>query len=135
MFSYWCESLSEEDQVTNHSISSGYFCLAFCLGPSRTWEEDYDDMVLELLDEDESCFIIYRLDEARGKHFEHVLITWQPEDAPVSHLHILSPPQVSYHLALPGQPIGPMQQLFFNFVTNVPYSLILNCVLLHSAGR
>ena len=39
---------------------SGYFCLAFCLGANRSWEEDWDDMVLELLDDDESCFIIYR---------------------------------------------------------------------------
>jgi len=72
------------DRVMKVVIKDGYFCLAFCLGPDQSWEDDYDDMVLELLDDDESCFIIYRLDEARGRHFEHVLITWQPEDAPVA---------------------------------------------------
>lgn len=72
------------DRVMKIVVKDGYFCLAFCLGPDGDWEEDYDNMVLELLDDDESCFIIYRLDEARGRHFEHVLITWQPEDAPIA---------------------------------------------------
>eukprot|EP00116_Pleurobrachia_bachei_P006136 sb/3466398/ len=60
-----------------------YFWLAYCLGQEKDWEEDYDNMVLELLDEDESCFLIYRLDEPRGSHFEHVLITWQPDESTV----------------------------------------------------
>ncbi|KAL5267751.1 hypothetical protein ACHWQZ_G004709 [Mnemiopsis leidyi] len=72
------------DRVMKIVIKDGYFCLAFCLGADKSWEEDYDDMVLELLDDDESCYIIYRLDEARGRHFEHVFITWQPEDASVA---------------------------------------------------
>lgn len=72
------------DRVMKIVIREGWFCLAFCLGPNQSWEEDYDDMVLELLDDDESCYVIFRLDEARGSHFEHVLITWQPEDASIA---------------------------------------------------
>lgn len=77
-------------RVSKTQLPAGYFCLAFCLGANRDWEDDYDDMVLELLDEDECCYIIYRLDETRGRHFEHVLITWQPEEAPVSCVHVFT---------------------------------------------
>ena len=37
-----------------------------------------------MIDDDEPCYILFRTDEPRGRHFEHILVTWQPDEAPVS---------------------------------------------------
>lgn len=71
------------DRLMKIVITEGYFCLAYCLKPEGSWEDDYDDMVLNVIDEDEPCYVLFRTDEPRGKHFEHILITWQPDEAPM----------------------------------------------------
>lgn len=71
------------DRCMKIVITQGYFCLAYCLKPEETWEDDWDDMVLGVIDDDEPCYILFRTDEPRGRHFEHILVTWQPDEAPL----------------------------------------------------
>jgi len=52
--------------------------------PIGTWEEDYDRLVLAMLQDEQPCFILYRLDSSEDTTgYQWLLITWSPDDSPV----------------------------------------------------
>nr|XP_055047612.1 twinfilin-1a [Misgurnus anguillicaudatus] len=51
----------------------------------RSWEEDYDKLLLPVLDEDLPCFILYRLDSTNSLGHEWLFIAWSPDHSPVRH--------------------------------------------------
>ncbi|XP_059245852.1 toll-like receptor 9 isoform X3 [Mustela nigripes] len=57
------------------------------LGASRelmgTWEQDYDRAVLPLLDTQEPCYLLYRLDSQNAQGFEWLFLAWSPDNSPV----------------------------------------------------
>ncbi|KAI4905650.1 hypothetical protein NFI96_011349, partial [Prochilodus magdalenae] len=52
---------------------------------SRSWEEDYNSLVLPLLENDLPCYILYRLDSTNSFGYEWVFIAWSPDNSPVRH--------------------------------------------------
>ncbi|XP_036432188.1 twinfilin-1a [Colossoma macropomum] len=52
---------------------------------SRGWEEDYNTLVLPLLENDLPCYILYRLDSTNSFGHEWVFIAWSPDHSPVRH--------------------------------------------------
>lgn len=52
---------------------------------SRSWEEDYNSLVLPLLENDLPCYILYRLDSTNSLGHEWVFIAWSPDNSPVRH--------------------------------------------------
>jgi len=45
------------------------------------WQEDWDSTVPGLLDSDQPCYLLYRLDEKDGETFLWTLVTWSPDMA------------------------------------------------------
>lgn len=52
-------------------------------GASGTWEEDYDMMVLPLLEDDHPCYILYRLDVKASGEYQWLFIAYSPDHSPV----------------------------------------------------
>ncbi|XP_064374783.1 twinfilin-2 isoform X2 [Dromaius novaehollandiae] len=50
---------------------------------SRRWDADYDAFVLPLLDEQQPCYILYRLDSQNAQGYEWLFISWSPDNSPV----------------------------------------------------
>uniref|UniRef100_A0A8C0TEM0 Twinfilin actin binding protein 2 n=4 Tax=Canidae TaxID=9608 RepID=A0A8C0TEM0_CANLF len=57
------------------------------LGASRElagcWDQDYDRTVLPLLDAQEPCYLLYRLDSQNAQGFEWLFLAWSPDNSPV----------------------------------------------------
>lgn len=51
---------------------------------SRRWDTDYDTLVLPLLDEQQPCYVLYRLDSQNAQGYEWLFISWSPDSSPVS---------------------------------------------------
>lgn len=51
---------------------------------SRRWDADYDAFVLPLLDEQQPCYVLYRLDSQNAQGYEWLFISWSPDSSPVS---------------------------------------------------
>lgn len=58
------------------------------LGASRElvgcWDQDYDGAVLPLLDAQQPCYLLYRLDTQNAQGFEWLFLAWSPDNSPVS---------------------------------------------------
>ncbi|XP_030356326.1 twinfilin-2 isoform X4 [Strigops habroptila] len=50
---------------------------------SRRWDADYDAFVLPLLDEQQPCYMLYRLDSQNAQGYEWLFISWSPDSSPV----------------------------------------------------
>uniref|UniRef100_A0A8D0LB09 Twinfilin actin binding protein 2 n=1 Tax=Sphenodon punctatus TaxID=8508 RepID=A0A8D0LB09_SPHPU len=50
---------------------------------SRRCDKDYDSFVLPLLDEQQPCYILYRLDTQNAQGYEWLFISWSPDNSPV----------------------------------------------------
>lgn len=51
--------------------------------PDGTWEQDYDKLVLAHLDEQQPCYLLYRLDEKNSLGYTYIFISWSPDFSPV----------------------------------------------------
>ncbi|XP_051546238.1 twinfilin-1-like [Myxocyprinus asiaticus] len=51
----------------------------------RSWEEDYDSLLLPVLDKELPCYILYRLDSKNSQGHEWIFIAWSPDNSPVRH--------------------------------------------------
>uniref|UniRef100_A0A0B7BJ54 ADF-H domain-containing protein n=1 Tax=Arion vulgaris TaxID=1028688 RepID=A0A0B7BJ54_9EUPU len=50
-----------------------------------SWEEDYDQLILPLLDEKMPCYILFRFDSKNSAGYEWLFIAWAPDFSPVRH--------------------------------------------------
>ncbi|XP_066946477.1 twinfilin-1 [Macrobrachium rosenbergii] len=48
-----------------------------------SWEDDYNLMVLPLLQEKQPCYLLYRLDSEAHGGYEWLLLCWSPDDSPI----------------------------------------------------
>ncbi|XP_066207317.1 toll-like receptor 9 isoform X3 [Saccopteryx leptura] len=51
--------------------------------PAGSWDQDYDRAVLPLLDAQEPCYLLYRLDSKNAQGFEWLFLAWSPDNSPV----------------------------------------------------
>ncbi|XP_068132670.1 twinfilin-1 [Hyperolius riggenbachi] len=47
--------------------------------PTSTWDKDYDDYILPLLEDKHPCYILYRLDTQNAQGYEWIFIAWSPD--------------------------------------------------------
>jgi len=47
------------------------------------WKQDWDTLVLRNIDNDEPCYLFYRLDDKDGEAYRWILISWSPDSASV----------------------------------------------------
>lgn len=55
--------------------------------PVGRWDQDYDRAVLPLLDAQEPCYLLFRLDSQNAQGFEWLFLAWSPDNSPVSPGH------------------------------------------------
>jgi len=48
-----------------------------------TWREDYDKCVLDVITEEDCCFLVYRLDSKNSNGYDWVFYSYSPDNAPV----------------------------------------------------
>ncbi|XP_056886715.1 twinfilin-2 isoform X2 [Takifugu flavidus] len=51
--------------------------------PEKSWDQDYDRFLLPLLDNQEPCYVLYRLDSHNAQGYEWIFISWSPDQSPV----------------------------------------------------
>uniref|UniRef100_A0A8C6P6A7 WD repeat domain 82 n=1 Tax=Nothobranchius furzeri TaxID=105023 RepID=A0A8C6P6A7_NOTFU len=51
--------------------------------PRHNCDQDYDHFLLPLLDDQEPCYILYRLDSQNALGYEWIFISWSPDQSPV----------------------------------------------------
>lgn len=47
------------------------------------WKQDWDTLVLRHIENDEPCYLFYRLDDKDGEAYRWILISWSPDSASV----------------------------------------------------
>uniref|UniRef100_A0A9J8BYY5 Twinfilin actin-binding protein 2a n=1 Tax=Cyprinus carpio carpio TaxID=630221 RepID=A0A9J8BYY5_CYPCA len=50
--------------------------------PRQSWDKDYDHFLLPLLDPNEPCYILYRMDTKNAQGYEWLFISWSPDQSP-----------------------------------------------------
>ncbi|XP_024912270.1 twinfilin-1a [Cynoglossus semilaevis] len=50
---------------------------------SKKWDQEYDSLVLPLIDEKVPCYILYRLDSTNNQGYEWIFLAWSPDIAVV----------------------------------------------------
>ncbi|XP_068595906.1 twinfilin-1a isoform X2 [Brachionichthys hirsutus] len=50
---------------------------------SKAWDEEYDSLVLPLLEAEVPCYILYRLDSSNNQGYEWLFLAWSPDCAHV----------------------------------------------------
>uniref|UniRef100_A0A8C8JJF0 Twinfilin n=1 Tax=Oncorhynchus tshawytscha TaxID=74940 RepID=A0A8C8JJF0_ONCTS len=58
-----------------------HFLLIRELGQS--WDHDYDQFLLPLLDDKEPCYILYHLNSQNAQGYEWIFISWSPDQSPI----------------------------------------------------
>ncbi|CAL1279164.1 unnamed protein product [Larinioides sclopetarius] len=65
-------SIKDEELVLEKSCES-----------KGTWEQDYDKLVLPLLEHQQPCYVFYRLDSQNESGYEWLFISWSPDNSVV----------------------------------------------------
>lgn len=50
---------------------------------SKKWDQEYDSLVLPLLEDDVPCYILYRLDSTNNQGYEWIFLAWSPDHSAV----------------------------------------------------
>lgn len=50
---------------------------------SKKWDQEYDSLVLPLLEDDVPCYILYRLDSTNNQGYEWIFLAWSPDHSTV----------------------------------------------------
>lgn len=77
------ESLRDKYRLIKVVISNEELCLEEHAETSGDWRKDWNKLVLKVLDNDEPCYIFYRLDEKESSAYRWVLISWSPDSSSV----------------------------------------------------
>uniref|UniRef100_A0A3B4YNY9 Twinfilin-1 n=1 Tax=Seriola lalandi dorsalis TaxID=1841481 RepID=A0A3B4YNY9_SERLL len=46
---------------------------------SKKWDQEYDSLVLPLLEDDVPCYVLYRLDSTNNQGYEWIFLAWSPD--------------------------------------------------------
>ncbi|XP_075998182.1 twinfilin-1-like [Genypterus blacodes] len=50
---------------------------------SKQWDQEYDSLVLPLLEDDVPCYILYRMDSTNNQGYEWLFLAWSPDRSAV----------------------------------------------------
>ncbi|XP_066996558.2 twinfilin-1 isoform X2 [Anabrus simplex] len=48
-----------------------------------SWEDDYDDQVIPMIEDGQPAYILYRLDSKNTSGYEWLFISWSPDNSPI----------------------------------------------------
>jgi len=51
------------------------------LNAQGDWREDWDNVVMQVIEDEEPCYMLFRLDTKNASGFDFVFIAWSPDDA------------------------------------------------------
>lgn len=57
--------------------------LAFHKDIKNAWERDYENYVMPQLEENQPCYILFRLDSKNASGYEWLFISWSPDTATI----------------------------------------------------
>ncbi|KAK5867097.1 hypothetical protein PBY51_011616 [Eleginops maclovinus] len=52
---------------------------------SKKWDQEYDSLVVPLLEDDVPCYVLYRLDSTNNQGYEWIFLAWSPDKSTVRH--------------------------------------------------
>ncbi|XP_068168949.1 twinfilin-1a [Antennarius striatus] len=73
----------EEYRVLKIVIEDEALILGSTKKASQTWDKEYDSLVLPLLEPNDPCYILYRLDSSNNQGHEWLLLAWSPDSSNV----------------------------------------------------
>ncbi|KAM6937899.1 twinfilin-1a [Xenentodon cancila] len=75
----------DEYRVLKIVIEDEQLTLGSTRKASKKWDQEYDSLVLPLLDDDVPCYILFRLDSTNNQGYEWILLAWSPDHSTVRH--------------------------------------------------
>ena len=91
-----------------------------------SWKEDWDGFVLPSIDDNEPCYLLYRMDEKDGETYKWLMISWSPDSASIRNKMLYASTKATLKKEFGGGQI--LDDLYGNVRVSA-YSL-LNCLLL-----
>ncbi|KAM9815056.1 twinfilin-1-like [Syngnathus typhle] len=73
----------EQYRVLKIVIEDEQLTLADVKEASKMWDQEYDALVLPLLEDSVPCYILYRLDSSNNQGYEWIFLAWSPERSTV----------------------------------------------------
>ncbi|XP_037111299.1 twinfilin-1-like [Syngnathus acus] len=73
----------EQYRVLKIGIDDEQLMLADVKEASKMWDQEYDALVLPLLEDSVPCYILYRLDSKNNQGYEWIFLAWSPERSTV----------------------------------------------------
>lgn len=70
-------------RVLKIAIKNEELVLDASQSPHGSFEEDYDKLMLPLLEDKQPCYILLRLDSKNNMGYEWIFISWSPDHSPV----------------------------------------------------
>ncbi|XP_057658411.1 twinfilin isoform X2 [Diorhabda carinulata] len=64
-------------------IHNEQLCLDNHKKTQNTWDKDFDPFIQPLIEENQPCYILYRLDSKDSLGYEWLFISWSPDIAPI----------------------------------------------------
>jgi len=81
--SYFVKSQDGSIRLMKITIQNEELVLDQYREPGGSWEDDYNRLVLPLLESDHPCYLLYRLDKPSQTGYEWLFICWSPDVSPV----------------------------------------------------
>lgn len=75
----------EEYRLLKIVIEDEQLTLGTTRKASKKWDQEYDSLVLPLLEDGVPCYILYRLDSMNNQGYEWIFLAWSPDHSTVRH--------------------------------------------------
>lgn len=79
----WLTNSSIADIFVAHICFPEQLSLGATKKASKKWDQEYDSLVLPLLQDDVPCYILYRLDSTNNQGYEWIFLAWSPDQSAV----------------------------------------------------
>ncbi|XP_063922273.1 twinfilin [Zophobas morio] len=70
-------------RIVKISIENEQLVLASHKDVKSTWEKDFDKCITPLIEENQPCYLLYRLDSKNSSGYEWLFVSWSPDTAPI----------------------------------------------------
>ncbi|XP_070559654.1 twinfilin-1-like isoform X2 [Ptychodera flava] len=113
LLDFFAKSKDGSQRLIKIHIENEQLVLASNAEKSGTWEEDFDNVVVPLVEEKKACYILYRLDTTNNQGFEWLLIFYIPDKAPVREKMLYAGSKATLKMEFGG---GHIKEEFFGSV-------------------
>ncbi|XP_041650933.1 twinfilin-1-like [Cheilinus undulatus] len=85
MDSFACAKSGDQYRVLKIVIEDEQLILGDTRKASKKWDQEYDCLVLPLVEDCVPCYILYRLDSTNNQGYEWIFLVWSPDCSSVRH--------------------------------------------------